>query len=615
MPSARGKALLLLAGGAALALAIPASGQDAPESLLPPGFGDPATLPPAAPAPTPAPAAPGNPPASGAPAPAPLAPPPPAASMPGTEGVDLTALNDDDIAAILAAMPRPIEIPDFARRPSDFVGPLGPQNWGLGQDAWSGTSGRYLSTLMRRLNAPLPSRWASILLRRALLTGAPAPARVNPVDWVAERAWLLLRMGEADGARMLVEAVDVDQFTPKMYAIAVQTALATADPAALCPLVPGGKALSDEPVWPLAEAMCAAISGEAGNASSLIDRARRARGATPFDISLAEKVVGAGADTRRAVTIEWDGVDQVNSWRFGMASATGIAVPDRLMNAAGPHVRAWQARAPMVPVDQRVAAADTAAALGVFSNQSLVGMYSLIADTTDPTELGNTVGGRLRTAYVAPNVTRRMEAMRGLWREGTTPTTRHARLVLTATAAARLKPDPEVGTDIDDLIASMLTAGYDERAARWSGVIAEMEGGDAARAMAMLAVSAPNVRTIDAARIQAFADADQSDAKTATKMLVAALAGLGRIDESEANRRASDLGIALGRDNLWTRMLDRAVERRQQGTVALLAAVGMQTGGWGGVPPEHMFRITSALRRVGLDYYARMIAAEALARL
>ena len=39
---------LLLAGAATLILAIPASGQDRddPESLLPPGFGDPETLPP-----------------------------------------------------------------------------------------------------------------------------------------------------------------------------------------------------------------------------------------------------------------------------------------------------------------------------------------------------------------------------------------------------------------------------------------------------------------------------------------------------------------------------------------------------------------------------------------
>ena len=36
------------------------------------------------------------------------------------------------------------------------------------------------------------------VLPGALLAKARAPRDVNPVDWVAERAWLLLRLGEAD---------------------------------------------------------------------------------------------------------------------------------------------------------------------------------------------------------------------------------------------------------------------------------------------------------------------------------------------------------------------------------------------------------------------------------
>ena len=38
----------------------------------------------------------------------------------------------------------------------------------------------------------------------ALLAKGEAPANVHPADWAAERAWLLLRLGEADAARMLV---------------------------------------------------------------------------------------------------------------------------------------------------------------------------------------------------------------------------------------------------------------------------------------------------------------------------------------------------------------------------------------------------------------------------
>ena len=50
------------------------------------------------------------------------------------------------------------------------------------------------------------------------------------------------------------------------------------------------------------------------------------------------------------------------------------------------------------------------------------------------------------------------------------------------------------------------------------------------------------------------------------------------------------------------------------GTVVVLAAIGMQAAGWKDIPPEALYRIVGALRAVGLDGEARMIAAEAIAR-
>jgi hypothetical protein len=57
-----------------------------------------------------------------------------------------------------------------------------------------------------------------------------------------------------------------------------------------------------------------------------------------------------------------------------------------------------------------------------------------------------------------------------------------------------------------------------------------------------------------------------------------------------------------------------AAGRGERGTVALLVAVGMQTNDWNAVPARHLYFITAALKQVGLDPYARMIAAEAMAR-
>ena len=178
---------------------------------------------------------------------------------------------------------------------------------------------------MRRMQTPLASSWAHIALRDALLAKLHAPVNVNPVDWVAERAWLLLRLGEADAARMLVAGVDADRFTPKMTQVAVQSALANADPPALCPLEDGIRKY-DAGIQRLVQAMCASLAGEPEAAAGMIDQARRFGRIGGVDLALAEKVVGAGANGR-ASTIEWDPVDNLTAWRFGLATGTGGVRP------------------------------------------------------------------------------------------------------------------------------------------------------------------------------------------------------------------------------------------------------------------------------------------------
>ena len=176
---------------------------------------------------------------------------------------------------------------------------------------------------MRRMDAPIASRWAHIALRDALLARVRAPAQVNPVDWVAERAWLLLRMGEADAARMLVAGVNTDKFTPKMVQVGVQSALATADTPALCPLQDGIRQY-DKNIRQLVQAMCASLAGEPESAGAQIDQARRYGRIGGIDLVLAEKVVGAAGNTR-SVTVEWEPVETLTAWRFGLAAGNGTA--------------------------------------------------------------------------------------------------------------------------------------------------------------------------------------------------------------------------------------------------------------------------------------------------
>lgn len=608
--------LLAAAAAAAVAAALPAAGQDTPESILPPGFGDPATPPP--------PPAPRVEPSASAPTPSattPASPPPPRPRVtqviPLGEGDQIGEGNriGEGGGVTIEPPPPPIEMPDEARRSPVAVGTIDANGGGFPAGAFGTSSGRYLETLMRRTDAPLPSRWAQIALRRALLSRIAAPLGINPVDWVAERAWLLLRMGEADGARLLVQGVDVADFTPKMYDVAVQTALATADPGGLCPLIEGGRPLGNAQVWPLADAMCATLSADGGRAGADIAQARKRRGGPRgIDLLLAEKVVGAGSGTKRAVTIQWDGVDRLTAWRFGLANATGVVVPAALFDTTGRQARAWQARAPLIPLADRLPYAMAAAAMGVFSNTSLVQLYSLLADELDVAEIRDSDPGRLQTAYVGRNGPVRIAAMRALWTKGGEANA-YANHVLTAGAATRLRPDASFATDAGDVVASLFAGGLDRDAARWAALV---DGGDdsaADRPWAMLVVGAPQ-GTVDTStgRIDGFIGRDASPNKQRSRLLVAALAGLGRVDGDARTRLSQTLGMQLGAANAWTRALDKAAAAGEGGTVMLLAAVGMQTPEWNRVPPAHLFRIVRALRATGEDYAARMIAAEALGR-
>jgi len=589
-------ATALIAGAAGIAIA-----QSAPESLLPPGFGAPPPSVPPPPSPSvPRPGAPGAPPTA---APAPV--------VPGAIPVlDIPPPTADDLLdpAEKAAKDAERELPKFARRPVDPVGLLSPAQGGLGPDAFGRASGTYLATLLHRLNAPIPSRWASITLRRALISRAAAPVGIKPVDWVAERAWLLLRMGEADAARGLVQAVDTDRYDRWMVAVARQASLATADPAGLCPIAQMGQAAApDDPSWGLIQAMCAALSGEGGTATAMIERQRRRGRLSDIDLRLTEKVAGAGLGGRRAVKIDWAGVIAIDAWRFGLANALAVEVPMDLYATAGPQVRAWAARAPMMSVRQRLPFARTAAAMGVFSSAALVDLYGSDADETDAMETDGSTAQRLRDAYVAGSVADRLTALRSLWGNPAGPMDRYAGLILTARAAARIAPSADHGEDVADLVGAMLSAGLDAQAARWGKVVDGM-GDDGDAAWALLAVGAP-APTVDLSvgRIESYAG---NVGGHRTQLLVAALAGLGRLPVADAVR----LGGPIDARSRWSDALALAAQAGQPGTVAVLSATGLQAADWAHVPASHLYHIVVALRRTGQDAAARMIAAEALTR-
>jgi len=411
---------------------------------------------------------------------------------------------------------------------------------------------------------------------------------------------------------MLVADVDTDRFTPKMVQVAVQSALATADPPALCPLQNGIRQY-DPNIRQLVQAMCSSLAGEPEQASAQIDQARRYGRIGGIDLALAEKVVGA-AGGGRAATIEWEPVDTLTAWRFGLAAGTGMAPPDRLINAASPQLRAFEARSPLLTPQQRLPSAFVAAGLGVFSSQTMVDLYSAIYDSTDPSDLAASDAWQLRLAYVGKDSETRLAAIRKLLALGKDPLQKEAARAAVARAATLVTPDAKLAKDAPELISAMLAGGYDEAAARWIPAVDRMSAVEGDRCWAMLALAAPNVAGVGSGRINAFIRRDTSRDHLRSALLVAGLAGLGRISADTANSLNRRCGLGLGRMTSWTRITDAAAARGQAGTVLLLTGTGFQTSSVDQLPSAHLYHAIAALKRTGQDFTARMIAAETLSR-
>ncbi|MFD1034417.1 hypothetical protein ACFQ15_07115 [Sphingomonas hankookensis] len=587
-----------IAAAALIAIGVPAIGQDVPESLLPPGFGD---APAPAPTPTPRPTAAAP---AGGPNFAPSAPiVQPIPGVPGPASTPTPTASATPVAISPEAL-RQYELPDYARRSTASIGIAG-QGGAFGSDAFGSSDGPWLQRIMRSLDAPVASRWVSIGLRRALVSDVATPGGVDGADYAAERAWLLVRMGEAPSARALVQSVDIENYTPKLFQIAMQAMLATGDPGGLCPLVTPAMAQSNERGWRLANAICLGLSGKAREAGRIVDQARRAApGGGAIDVALAEKLVGKGSAGRREATIEWDGIDRLTAWRYGMAAASATPVPAGLFGGVGPQVRYWHATAPQFAPGVRLADADLAAAQGVVSSEALVDLYAQLGSDEDATSTQTALATDLRTAFTGRD-TDRLTMLRQFWEPAITTPLGYARRVLTARAAAMIAPVVDHAGDADQLIASMLSAGLDLPALRWRGIVPVGSDG-----WAMLAVADPMGRSVAAGAVSDYAGQNARKGQ----LLFAALAGLGRLPRDQVQGMARELNVAIGARNPWTDAIDRAGVNGEGGTVLLLAATGMQTRDWRGVPAEALFHTVAALRAAGREGEARMIAAEALVR-
>lgn len=522
---------------------------------------------------------------------------------------ELARMTPEDFQDLLGLKPE-FDMPPGARRAMSNVGLIDESEGGLNGAVLAGQNGRLVRLALAANRGTLVSRWGHILLRRALASRLDAPRGMTPQDFLTLRVALLLRMGEADAARAIVQDIDTGNYTPALAATALDVYAANGDFTGACPMLATQSSTQDSAEWNVGRQICTAFRGNGAAAIAQLER-YRFRGTMPrIDLLLAQKYAAAAGASRRAVTIEWDGVDDLTPWRYGLANAVGLTPPDRLIESSAPRLAPLTALAPMVGLTRRAAAADRAAARGVLSSAAMIDLYGQLYAEPDVAGEWAERAGKLRDAYTLQDPSARLSAMRSLWDGAKTHPQDYGRKVLTAYAAARLPARAEMAENAGPIIASMLAAGLDANALRWANVInAGTEG------WAMLVLASPTrSASVSSGDIDRFVSDDSSEDQRKSAFLVAGLAGLGRIDSSTASGYSESLRLGLGSETRWTRTIDSAARSGDQTTVALLAGLGMQGSRWSQMTPRYLYHIVSALRTVGLEAEARMIAAEAVAR-
>jgi len=528
---------------------------------------------------------------------------------------ELENMSTGELDQLLGLKPKS-DIPPGARRVLTRVGVLAVDEGGLAPRALANQPAGLVRAALAGTRGPLVSRWGHILVRRALASRLAPPAGMDPIEFAALRARVLNRIGEHAVARALVQDIDTANWSPGLTSEAIKAYLAAGDITGACPAVRLQDSAREDGEWQMLSAICNAYAGETALAASQLDRAMF-RGVAPrIDVLLARRFAGAAGRGQRAVQIEWQGVDDLNPWRFALANALGEQIPDELAQSAldaaegGYYARAG-ALMPMLPATIRTGYAGRAARDGILSADAMVDLYSEVYADSAATGDAAEHARLLREAYVATDPAARIAAIKSLWDEGSAigGGDGYGARVLTAYAAARIPADADHADDAGGLIAAMLAAGLERDALRWREVVDPGSLG-----WALIVLSAPRSGGVGQSAVGSFIDTDVSDGARKSAFLVAGLAGLGRLGSGDAGTLAGRLDVDLARETRWTRAISRAAEVGNPALVVLLAGLGMQGESHAQMTPLHLYHITAALNRVGLAAEARMIAAEAVAR-
>ena len=469
---------------------------------------------------------------------------------------------------------------------------------------------------MRRLAAPLPSRWLSILLRRTLVSRSTRrAASTAPISPPSARGCCCGWARRSPRARWC-RASTPTTTRPSCIQVAMKAALATGDPAGLCPLAERGAGGDARARLDAGAGDVRRAGGRAGaRRGALIDA-----GAPPRRGERHRPAAGAeGGRRRRAMAAGGD--DRVGRGRsadrlaLGLATATGVAIPDELFATAGAAGRATGMRSS--PVDRAGRARLPVGRCGGGAGRAVERWRWSISTARSTRCRRRGQRGRARPRAICATAYADATAADAAARRcGSCGASRRRRRALCAAGADRARGGAAAvarrcGDDADRLIASMLTAGLDRTALRWArrGAGAAAMPGRCSRwpiPMRGAGRAIASCRPMPAAAMRA-------EAANVVRRAGRARAGCRRAISS-ALPSALDVRDRRGRTAGPARST-AAARRGPAGHGRAARAVGHADRALARRAARRCCTaIVAALRAVGLEGEARMIAAEAIAR-
>jgi hypothetical protein len=536
------------------------------------------------------------------------------------------AAPEEGAAAGQPNAPQGFEITPLEAVGADYAGTLEPDNGGLGIDMWRGTDRVRVERLLPLLK-PTSSPILAELTRRLVLSNAASPAgKGSGASLLPARARLLADMGLVDDAVAMLKLLPADQRDAASARLLVELSWRAGNLDGACAAVQ--ESVPRVPVdsfWQEATIFCQLHAGQSSEATLGLDLLREQGEGDEAFFALADALDG----NREAKVPP---LPVVTPLYLAMAHAAGVPLPAVAIREPPPLMLALVAESPDAAVEQRLTAAETAAAAGVLTPSHLIAVY-----TAEPEE----EPGTLDTALDLPSI-------------GTTPATRAilyqaavhaglpqqraqfiqkaletdtldgnywARLQIYLPLLADIAPAPELSWFAADAARHLYAGGKLREAEAWIALIQQAQQADPD-----VAAAVPQLQSLDylagnagmapgtdpqsmmpklppgdpkAERVRALFNAMQEPPETLSVEPQVALV-----------TNVSTPAMPQQNVNLWLDLGEAAAKNRIGETV-LLSLVGLNATGLADAEPEWLTRVVTSLRRVGLEDEARRLAVEA----